>query len=69
VSAWSDRFADSNLVKGEKAAYLPCLLSQEDKRMLDRAALAAGLKPAVLASRLVAQVLRQNRHRYEIEAS
>jgi hypothetical protein len=57
------------LVKVEKAAYLPCLLSQEDKRMLDRAALAAGLKPAVLASRLVAQVLRQNRHRYEIEAS
>jgi hypothetical protein len=66
VSGWSDRFAASHLVKGEKAAYLPCLLSQEDKRLLDRAASAAGLKPSILAARLVSQVLRQNRHRYEM---
>jgi hypothetical protein len=65
VSAWADRFAALHLVKGEKAAYLPCLLSQEDKRLLDRAAVAAGLKSAVLAARIVAQVLQQNRHRYE----
>jgi hypothetical protein len=67
MSTWSERFAESNLVKGEKAAYLPCLLSQEDKRLLDRAASAAGLKSSTLASRLVSQVLRQNRHRYEVE--
>jgi hypothetical protein len=66
MSAWSDRFVTSHLVKGEKAAYLPCLLSQEDRQLLERAASAAGLKPSVLAARVISQVLQQNRFRYEV---
>jgi hypothetical protein len=53
------------LVKGEKAAYCPMLLSQADKALLSRAAVKAGLSPAVLASRIVSQVLQQNLYRFE----
>jgi hypothetical protein len=41
------------------------LLSQADKALLNRAAVKAGLSPAVLASRIVSQVLQQNRYRFE----
>jgi hypothetical protein len=67
VTTWSERFAANQLVKGEKAAYCPMLLSQADKALLGRAAVRAGLSPAVLASRIVSQVLQQNRHRFEAE--
>jgi hypothetical protein len=62
---WSDRFAYTNLKKGEKAVYLPVLLSQRDERLLDMAAHRAGLKRGVLASRLLSQVLELNRHQFE----
>ncbi len=65
VNSWADRFALNSLVKGEKAAYLPILMSQADRRLLALAAIKAGISPAVLASRIVSQVLTQNRHRYE----
>lgn len=65
MNSWAERFAVNRLVKGEKAAYCPMLLSQADKGLLARAASKAGLSPAVLASRIVSQVLEQNRRRFE----
>ncbi len=65
MTTWAERFAPKNLVKGEKAAYCPMLLSWADKALLERAAVKAELSPAVLASRIVSQVLQQNRHRFE----
>ncbi len=65
MSPWAEKFAFSTLVKGEKAAFSSVLLCQADKRLLDLAAQRAGLKPSVLAARIVSQVLRTNRHRYE----
>lgn len=62
---WAERFAAPHLVKGEKAAYQPMLLSQADKRLLVRAAESAGLKPGEMAARLLVAVLRQNRHRFD----
>lgn len=62
---WSERFQYTNLKKGEKAVYMPLLLSQKDKRLLDMAASAAGLKPGHLAARLLSQVLDQNRRHFE----
>ncbi len=62
---WSDRFGHTNLKKGEKAVYLPILLSQKDERLLDMAARAAGLKRGLLASRLLSQVLELNRHQFD----
>lgn len=64
---WAERFAASHLVKGEKAAYQPMLLSQADKRLLDMAARSAGLKPGEMAARLLSAVLTQSRHRYDPE--
>jgi hypothetical protein len=66
MNPWAEKFALNTLVKGEKAVYSPVLLSQADKRLLDRAAKVAGLSSAVMASRIVSLVLRQNRHRYEM---
>lgn len=60
---WGDRFVASRLVKGEKPAYVPCLLSQADKALLDRLAASVGLKPGVMAARLLSEVVRQNSHR------
>lgn len=62
--SWAERFQESNLVKGEKAAFVSVLLSQADRRLLGEAAQAAGLAPGVMAARLVSQVLRQNRARF-----
>ncbi len=53
MTTWAERFAPKNLVKGEKAAYCPMLLSRADKDLLERAAVKAELSPAVLASRIV----------------
>ncbi len=65
MNSWAGRFGANHLVKGEKAAYCPMLLSQADKALLSRAAVKAGLSPAVLASRIVSQVLQQNLYRFE----
>ncbi len=65
MNPWAEKFAVSTLLKGEKAAFSSVLLCQSDKRLLDLAAQRAGLKPGVLAARIVSQVLRSNRHRFE----
>ena len=63
--SWAEKFAAPHLVKGEKAAYQPMLLSQADKRLLVQAAQSAGLKPGEMAARLLVAVLKQNRHRFD----
>lgn len=63
--SWAEKFSSPHLVKGEKAAYQPMLLSQADKRLLEMAARSAGLKPGEMAARLLSAVLTQNRHRYD----
>lgn len=62
---WAEKFAAPHLVKGEKAAYQPMLLSKADKSLLDMAARSAGLKPGEMAARLLSAVLKQNQHRFD----
>jgi hypothetical protein len=66
-AGWAARFDAPHLVKGEKAAYRPVLLSKADDALLVRAAQVAGLTPTVLMARIVIQVLHQNLHRFELD--
>ncbi len=64
--SWLDAFHEPNLQKGGgRASFYSVLLQGDDKRLLDAAALELGVKPSVLAARIVAQVVR--RHRFHIE--
>lgn len=66
--SWLDAFHESNLEKGKgRASFFSVLLQSEDKQLLESAALELGVKPSILAGRIVAQVLR--RHRLHIESS
>jgi hypothetical protein len=65
---WAARFDASHLVKGEKAAYRPVLLSQADDALLVKAAQIAGLTPTVLMARIVVRVLHEARHMYELDS-
>ena len=65
--SWLDAFRESNLEKGKgRASFFSVLLQAEDKQLLESAALELGVKPSILAARIVTQVLR--RHRLHIEA-